>query len=126
MTLKSEGRRLKVLLVDDNEGITKMLSQYLSAVGHECSISNDGRNGLAMIEHGDFDAVLLDLAMPEFTGIDVVNSLAKNGKIKEKKIILFTASSVGSKDIDELMQKGVYACIKKPAKLDVILKTIGG
>ena len=88
-------------------------------------MSNDGRNGLSLIEHQDFDAVLLDLAMPEFTGVDVVNSLAQSGKIKEKKIILFTASSIGSKEVDDLLQKGVYACIKKPAKLDVILKTIG-
>lgn len=117
---------MKILLIDDNQSITKMLSQYLSTVGHECTISNDGRNGLSLIERQDFDAVLLDLAMPDFTGSDVVNSLARSGKIKEKKIILFTASSMGNKEIDELLQKGVYACIKKPAKLDVILKTIGG
>lgn len=125
MQSKDQSVKLKVLLVDDNESITKMLSQYLSTIGHECTVSNDGRNGLSLIERHDFDAVLLDLAMPDFTGADVVNSLAKSGKIKEKKIILFTASSIGSKEIDELMQKGVYACIKKPAKLDVILKTIG-
>lgn len=125
MNLKKEGKNLKILLIDDNQSITKMLSQYLTTVGHECIVSNDGRNGLSLIEHQDFDAVLLDLAMPEFTGVDVVNSLAQSGKIKEKKIILFTASSIGSKEVDDLLQKGVYACIKKPAKLDVIIKTIG-
>ncbi len=125
MNLKNQNKKLKILIIDDNEGITKMLSQYLSTMGHECNISNDGRNGLSLIEHEDFDAVLLDLAMPDFTGVDVVNSLAKNGRIKNEKIILFTASSIGNKEVDELLQKGVYTCIKKPAKLDVILKTIG-
>jgi CheY-like chemotaxis protein len=118
-------KKVKILLVDDNQSITKMLSQYLSAKGHECTVSNDGRNGLTLIEQQKFDAVLLDLAMPDFTGADVINALAKSGKIKEQKIILFTASSLGGKETDELLEKGVYACIRKPAKLDVILKTIG-
>lgn len=115
---------MKILLVDDNESITEMLSKYLTAKGHDCVVSNYGRNGLTLMEHTKFDVVLLDLTMPEFTGIDVVEHLFSNGKIKENKIIIFTASSIPDNEIDDLIKKGVYACIRKPVKLEVLLEAL--
>lgn len=117
---------MQILLIDDNKEITNMLQKYLTLKGHECTVSNDGRNGLTLLEKRRFDVVLLDLAMPEFTGIDIVNNLHKSGGIKDQKIILFTASSVKDDEIRGLIEKGVYSCIKKPVKLEVLLKTIGG
>lgn len=117
---------MKILIIDDNHDITTMMHKYLTLKGHDCTVSNDGRNGLTLIEQQNFDAILLDLAMPEFTGIDVVDSLHRSGKIKERKIILFTASSVKDDDITNLMKKGVHSCLKKPVKLDLLMKAIGG
>ena len=120
----TECELVKILLVDDNQSITEMLSKYLMAKGHDCVVSNDGRNGLTLMEHAKFDVVLLDLAMPEFTGIDVIEHLFSDGKIKENKIIIFTASSIPDNEIDDLIKKGVYACIRKPITLDVLLQTL--
>jgi two-component system, OmpR family, response regulator len=117
---------MKILLIDDNESITEMLSKYLTTKGHQCAVSNDGRNGLTLILEKKFDVVLLDLAMPEFTGEDVVDHLQKNGKINDQKIILFTASSIQDEEIDDLIRKGVHSCIKKPVKLDALLNAMGG
>ncbi|MHB8546358.1 MAG: response regulator [Nitrosotalea sp.] len=116
---------LKILLIDDNESITEMMLKYLTGKGHDCTVSNDGRNGLTLIEQRKFDVILLDLAMPDFTGIDVIDNLHKSEKIKEQKIILFTASSVTDDEIQKLIKKGAHSCLKKPVKLDVLLKTIG-
>jgi len=120
----TECELVKILLVDDNQSITEMLSKYLMAKGHDCVVSNDGRNGLTLMEHAKFDVVLLDLTMPEFTGIDVIEHLFSDGKIKENKIIIFTASSIPDNEIDDLIKKGVYACIRKPITLDVLLQTL--
>jgi len=120
----TECELVKILLVDDNQSITELLSKYLMAKGHDCVVSNDGRNGLTLMEHAKFDVVLLDLAMPEFTGIDVIEHLFSDGKIKENKIIIFTASSIPDNEIDDLIKKGVYACIRKPITLDVLLQTL--
>ncbi|MDE1813306.1 MAG: response regulator [Thaumarchaeota archaeon] len=116
---------MKVLLIDDNESITEMMSKYLTSKGHECIVANDGRNGLTLIEQEKFDVILLDLAMPEFTGVDVIDNLYKNGKMGKHKIVLFTASSINDEDIQKLMKKGAHACLKKPVKLEVLMKTIG-
>ena len=96
---------MKILLIDDNQEITNPLSQFLAAKGHNCIVSNDGRNGLAMVQQQKFDVVLLDLAMPELTGFDIIDVLEKNGKLKENKIIVFTALAVKNEKIEELLQK---------------------
>jgi len=63
--------------------------------------------------------------MPEFTGVDVIEHLHKNGSISKHKIILFTASSITDDEIQKLIKKGAHSCLKKPVKLEVLLKTIG-
>jgi len=116
--------KMKVLLIDDNVNITKMMSKYLQYKNHECIVTNDGRKGLELILEEKFDAVLLDLSMPEFSGFDVISYLEKNGKIKDQKIILFTASNIPQETINELLQKGAHSCLGKPVKMDVLLSTI--
>jgi two-component system, OmpR family, response regulator len=102
-----------------------MLSKYLRVKGIECIVSNDGRNGLTLIEQERFDAVLLDLAMPDFTGVEVIEHLNKSGQTKSNKIILFTASSITDEQIQDLIKKGAHSCLKKPVRLEVLLKAIG-
>lgn len=115
----------RILLIDDNQSITEMMSKYLTGKGYECTVANDGRNGLTLIEQEKFDVTLLDLAMPEFTGVDVIEHLYNSGKINGQKIILFTASSVTDEEIQKLIKKGAHSCLKKPVKLEILLKTIG-
>lgn len=112
---------MHILLIDDNKDITEMLSKYLKLSGHECLVTNDGRNGLNIMLNQKFDAVLLDLAMPEFSGKDIIESLEKKGKLKDQKIILFTASSPTDEELDELIQKGIHSCLKKPIDPDDLI-----
>jgi len=109
------GNIMKILIVDDNQSITGMLSKYL----------NDGRNGLNLIQNYEFDTIILDLAMPDFSGIDVIDALEKDGKLKDQKIVLFTASSITNELLDQLLRKeGIKACVKKPVKLKELIQVI--
>jgi DNA-binding response OmpR family regulator len=67
---------------------------------------------------------LVDLAMPEFSGFDIVSTLNKEGLLKFKNILLFTASSVNSKDIIELLSMGAKGVVKKPPSIDELLEAI--
>lgn len=69
-------------------------------------------------------AIILDLAMPEFSGYDIINELEKNGKIKEQCIIVLTASAITTEQINSLQTQGVKSCLKKPVTPDVLLKVI--
>ena len=70
---------MKVLLIDDNQQIAKMLTTALELEGHECVSTSDGKSGIKLMEEQNFDTVLLDLYMPEFSGFEVIDYLEKNG-----------------------------------------------
>lgn len=112
---------MKIHIIDDNTDVTTMLLKYFTIQGHSCSVSNDGHSGLSMISTNRYDAIILDLAMPEFSGADLVDSLYKNGKAGELNIVAFTASSVSDETEEELKKKGVKAILRKPIDPDELL-----
>ena len=112
---------MKILIIDDNEDITKMFAKYMTIKGHSCSVVNDGRSGLNLIDNKTFDVVILDLAMPEFSGSDIIDVLYESGKIKNVNIVTLTASSISDEVESTLKSKGVHSCLKKPIDPDVLL-----
>lgn len=115
---------MNILIIDDNEDITKMFSKYMTIKGHTCSVVNDGRSGLNLIENQKFDAIVLDIAMPDFSGRDVVDALYNSGKIQSQNIVILTASSITYDDEATLKNKGARLCLKKPIDPDVLLNQI--
>jgi len=116
---------MNILGIDDNEDILKLLNTVLASKGHNFTQAQNGKDGLKLIEEQNFDAILLDLAMPEFSGLDVIENLKKNNRIKDQKIILFTASSATDKEIDALLQyDGIRSCIRKPVDIDVLINKV--
>ncbi len=115
---------VKVCIIDDNTSITGMFSKLLKMEGHDVVIANGGRAGLALLDNDVFDATILDISMPEFSGIDVVEALNKSGRIKEQKILILTASSGSNDELNELKTKGVKEVLKKPIQLDTLVAAL--
>ena len=121
---KEEMKSLEILIIDDNEQITKMLTTFLELKEHKCTVANDGKEGLAIVKENRHDVVLLDLAMPEFDGYSVIKDLEENNLLKNHKIIVFTASTITQEELDDLVKRGVTAYILKPIDIDVLLAKI--
>jgi len=121
---KEQTTSLKILIVDDNEQITKMLTTFLELKQHICTIANDGKEGLELIKENNSDVVLLDLAMPEFDGYAVIKDLEDNNLLKDRKIIVFTASTITQEELDNLVVRGVKSYILKPIDIDTLLSKI--
>lgn len=117
---KEEIKNLNILIIDDNEQITKMLTTFLELKDHKCTIANDGKEGLSIINENRHDVVLLDLAMPEFDGYSVIKELEENNSLKNHKIIVFTASTITQEELDELVTRGVTSYILKPIDIDIL------
>jgi len=116
---------MNILAIDDNEDILKLLDTVITGEGHDFTQIGNGKEGVKLIEEQNFDAILLDLAMPEFSGLDVIKSLKKSNKLKDQKIILFTASSATDEEIGELLQnEGVSSCIRKPVTITSLMKKV--
>lgn len=116
---------MKILAVDDNPDIIKLVQLTVEVMGHEFESAGGGVEGLEKIKETKYDMVFLDLSMPDFTGMDIIESLEKDGTIKDQHIILFTASFLGMGELeDELIKKGIHSVLAKPADIDKIMDKI--
>lgn len=115
---------MKILIVDDSHDITDLLVKVLTTVGHEVVSAESGREGLDKMRDGRFDAVFLDIAMPDFTGLDVIDRLVQSGRIRESPVVLFTASSITDAEVNELVKKGVHSCLRKPVRIETLFEKI--
>jgi DNA-binding response OmpR family regulator len=79
---------LRVLVVDDDARLFELLAGYLSQ--HEVALvhAKDGRDGLARLEGGGFDAILLDVMMPGLDGLEVLRRVRQKDRIP---VIMLTA-----------------------------------
>ena len=121
---KIDSDHLNILIIDDNEQITKMLTTFLELKNHKCRVASDGKQGLTLIQENKHDVVLLDLAMPEFDGYSVIKTLESKGMLKNNKIIVFTASTITQGELDQLVSRGVTSYILKPIDIDLLLSKI--
>jgi two-component system OmpR family response regulator len=116
--------RLNVLIIDDNEQITKMISSFLDMSNHDCTIVNEGKEGLELIKTKQYDSIVLDLAMPEFDGYEILDTLQKEDPSQLRKIIILTASTIPIETVQKFKDLGVSACLQKPVDIDQLLSRI--
>jgi two-component system phosphate regulon response regulator PhoB len=79
---------LRVLCIDDDTRLYELLASYLGENGVHLEHASDGRQGLATLERGVFDAVLLDVMMPGLDGLEVCRRIREKSRIP---VIMLTA-----------------------------------
>ena len=93
----------------------------VSSMGHDYESADGGRKGVEMIENNQYDMVLLDMSMPEFSGIDVINDLSSKNLMTKQKIVIFSASVKKDDIIEELQGKGIHSFLPKPVDIDELI-----
>ena len=86
-------------------------------MGKDCPYSNSEREVMGLIMKNSYDTILLDISMPEFSGLDVIRELENMINIPDLNIILFTASAMNPSEIEKFTQKGIKGIIKKPIEV---------
>jgi CheY-like chemotaxis protein len=123
----SKVKHMKILVIDDNEQTTTMLSKFLSAKGHIVTVTNDPMEGMDYIREEQFDVILLDITMPVVSGIGVIELLAGEGTLQNQNIFIFSGISLPEIQLKNLLRRdGVSGFLKKPMDLDELIKTISG
>jgi len=115
---------MKVLIIDDDVELTKAVVSSVSSFGHDVKFTNESKEGLKLIREQEQDVIILDLSMPEFSGIDIVKNLAEDDTIKRKKIVVLTASAVNEEELKNLVNLGVHSILRKPVEIDALLDKI--
>lgn len=78
---------------------------------------NDGQMGLFEIQKGDYGLILLDIAIPEYSGFDILAQLKKQD-VKNRYIVILTALNLKIEDFKDYFDVGVREILKKPIGLE--------
>jgi two-component system response regulator ArlR len=110
----------KILLVEDEEKIARFIELELSHEGYSVTKSFDGRRGLTLAETGEFDLILLDIMLPQLSGMEVLRRIRKTSAVP---IIMLTArDSVMDKVFG--LDSGANDYITKPFAIEELLARI--
>jgi DNA-binding response OmpR family regulator len=119
----------RVLLVDDDERLSDMLATYLRSRGFEVEQRSDGQAGLHALSASSFDALLLDVMLPDLDGFEVLKRLRKTHDLP---VLMLTARG---EDMDRIvgLELGADDYLPKPfnprevvARLSAILRRVRG
>ena len=104
-----------ILVVDDNKETTDMVKLMLDLNGYGCVTANSAQECLSLLDGGKFDLILLDMAMPTMSGLELLQKLRDDGRLVQYKIVLFTASPMYT-DMDLEKIKSKYGAVERMRK----------
>ena len=112
---------MQVLVVEDERRMAQLLRQGLEEEGHSVVVAANGKDGLAMAESHPFDAIVLDVMLPEMDGFTVARKLraARN----QTPILMLTARDA-THDVIEGLNIGADDYLVKPFSFDVLIARV--
>jgi DNA-binding response OmpR family regulator len=121
MTIKMAIEKKKILIVDDDKGITDTLAIILDSEGYETDIAADGETTLEKAGNEFFHLVLLDLKLPDMSGTQVLRKLHL---ISPRTVIIMVTGYPTIDNAVESLNLGASAYIMKPVNPDELLKYV--
>ncbi|MBA4063373.1 MAG: DNA-binding response regulator [Isosphaera sp.] len=115
--------RPRILIVEDEAGLTQSLSWYFNREGFETHVARDGQDGLRKAQSVLPDVVLLDIMLPGMSGLDVCRELRAGDRTREIPIIMITAKS---EETDQVVgySLGADDYVPKPFSNKVLLHKV--
>jgi DNA-binding NtrC family response regulator len=111
----------KVLIVDDEKGFLDVLAERMQSRGMEVTTAASAKEALQKLEKESFDAIVLDLMMPEMGGIEALQRIKE--KSPDSEVILLTGQPSVSKGV-EAMKLGATDFLIKPADINELTEKI--
>ena len=110
----------KILIVEDEIDIREWISEYLSEVGYDVMVAEDGQEGIDLFKSNEFDLVLLDIMLPKINGFGVLSQIRE---ISDVPVMMLTAMT---DDYSQIMSFNEKAddYITKPFSVVVLHKRI--
>jgi DNA-binding response OmpR family regulator len=111
----------KILVVDDEPEVGKLMEHFLTDRGFEVRLAENGRQGLTELEHFKPDVVLLDMHMPEMDGLETLKQLS--ARWPGLPVIMVTVNE-DVQTTSRLLQLGAADYVPKPFNLDYLEQAI--
>ena len=119
----SRTERKRILIVEDDRLCLIVLRQLLTAQGHEILQASEGRDAFARARNERPDLILMDIRLPDISGLDATRLLKNDDQTKNIPIIAVTAFISSEYEIKAL-ESGCDAYISKPVNIDKLLRTV--
>ena len=112
-----------VLIVEDNDLNMKLFCDLLDANGYQTIKSTTGKDALKLVKTKLPDLVLMDIQLPDVSGLDVTRQIKDDAKIKDIPVIAITAFAMKG-DEEKIRQGGCEAYMSKPISVPKFLKMV--
>lgn len=117
-------RALDVLVVEDNQINQLVVEEMLRKEGHNVTISNDGREGVAAANLRHYDVILMDISMPRMDGVAATIAIRNgDGRCKDTRIVALTANALPD-DIERFKDSGMNDVLVKPISRAKLAKAL--
>ena len=109
----------RILLVDDSPDVTRVCVQILSEEGFEVDVAHRGRQALSMLkEKGDYDILIVDFALPDVSGLDLLHSLERNIPA------IFISGYLSEKEMSTVSRLEGLAVLTKPFPITALVAAV--
>ena len=110
----------RLLVVDDDHAIRKLLERIAKRAGFEVETAKDGADALEMIETRDYDIALLDLMMPRLSGYELVQRIST----RERRPVVIVATALTNSDVATVDDTLVRHVIRKPFDVQAVVTSL--
>ena len=110
-----------ILIADDDQAIRGMIRSVLSREGFDVDVVESGNEAIALLTRKHYDAVVLDVAMADGSGHDVLEKLAEQ-RPDDKCVVVISATSPA--DLEEVAAANVQAKLRKPFDIYELIEAI--
>jgi two-component system response regulator TrcR len=109
----------RILLVDDSPDVTRLCVQILSDEGFEVDVAHRGRQALSMLkEKDDYDVLIIDFALPDVSGLDLLHSLERD------RPAIFISGYLSEKEMDTISRREGIAVLTKPFPITALVAAV--
>lgn len=113
----------KILIVEDNDLNLKLFRDLLAANGYETVETKEGVEAMGITRAIMPDLILMDIQLPEISGLDVTRKIKNDPEIKHIPVIAVTAFAMKD-DEEKILEAGCEAYLSKPIAIDKFITTV--
>lgn len=113
----------RILVVDDEPSVQQLLEQVLAEVGYYVTVAANGRLALAQVRSREFDAVIIDLSLPDQDGMEVMRQIRSESP--HTPILAVSGYMVGDMP-EKAIAAGATYTLRKPSSPETILTAVYG
>ena len=112
---------MKVIHIDDSSEIRDLYKDMFTADNHSVRSVKSGKEGIKLIVKNDYDLILLDMYMPDYTGMQFLFDLKQKRPSELKKVVVVSVLKFNKIEVKELLKFGIHSVESKPSNFQTIL-----